>query len=296
MLSVFLKLHLSVFIAGFTGLFGRLVSLDAFWIVFFRMLLGGVVLAAFLIVFRKLRWLGFKGTISCMIAGAILCAHLILFYLAIKLSNVSIGVVCVSTIGFFVALIEPFIVKTKFSFTDVVYSLLAILGVLVIFGFDSRYRLGISVGIACAVFSAIYSIYNKRIALKYDNYSLISWQLLGGTMFMAMLLPFYYMIEGQWSLHFSFSDAFYLLLAGVICTAGLYYLQLQVLQTLSAFTVMLSYNLEPVYSIILAMILFDEASELNASFYVGILVIIISVALKTTKSIHVANRDRNIGN
>jgi len=113
---------------------------------------------------------------------------------------------------------------------------------------------------------------------------------------MAMLLPFYYMIEWQWSLHFSFSDAFYLLLAGVICTAGLYYLQLQVLQTLSAFTVMLSYNLEPVYSIILAMILFDEASELNASFYVGILVIIISVALKTTKSIHVANRDRNIGN
>ncbi len=231
-----------------------------------------------------------------MMAGAILCAHLILFYLAIKLSNVSIGVVCVSTIGFFVAIFEPFIVKTKFSFTDVVYSLLAILGVLVIFGFDSRYRLGIAVGIACAVFSAIYSIYNKRITLKYDNYSLISWQLLGGTMFMAMLLPFYYMIEGQWSLYFSFSDAFYLLLAGVICTAGLYYLQLQVLQTLSAFTVMLSYNLEPVYSIILAMILFNEASELNASFYVGILVIIISVALKTTKSIHVANRDRNIGN
>ena len=182
-----------------------------------------------------------------MIAGAILCSHLILFYLAIKLSNVSVGVVCVSTIGFFVAIFEPFIVKTKFSFTDVVYSLLAILGVLVIFGFDARYRLGIAVGIACAVFSAIYSIYNKRITLKYDNYSLISWQLLGGTMFMAMLLPFYYMIEGQWSLYFSFSDAFYLLLAGVICTAGLYYLQLQVLQTLSAFTVMLSYNLEPVY-------------------------------------------------
>lgn len=231
-----------------------------------------------------------------MTAGAILCAHLILFYLAIKLSNVSIGVVCVSTIGFFVALIEPFVVKTKFSFTDVVYSLLAILGVLVIFGFDARYRLGIAVGIVCAVFSAIYSIYNKRITLKYENYSLISWELVGGTLFMTMLLPFYYMIEGQWSLYFSFSDAFYLLLAGVICTAGLYLLQLQVLQTLSAFTVMLSYNLEPVYSIILAMILFDEASELNASFYVGILIIIISVALKTTKSFHVAGKDRTLSN
>lgn len=294
MLSVFLKLHLSVFIAGFTGLFGRLVSLDAFWIVFFRMLLGGVILAGYLILFRKLKWLGVKGTLSSMTAGAILCAHLILFYLAIKLSNVSIGVVCVSTIGFFVALIEPFVVKTRFSFTDVVYSLLAIIGVLIIFGFDARYRLGIAVGIVCAIFSAIYSIYNKRIALKYENYSLISWELLGGTVFMAMLLPFHYVVEGQWSLYFCFSDAFYLLLAGVICTAGLYLLQLQVLQKLSAFTVMLSYNLEPVYSIILAMILFDEASELNISFYAGILVIIISVALKTTKSIHVASKENNI--
>ncbi|SFS91382.1 Threonine/homoserine efflux transporter RhtA [Succinivibrio dextrinosolvens] len=294
MLSVFLKLHLAVFIAGFTGLFGRLVSLDAFWIVFFRMLLGGVILAGYLILFRKLKWLGVKGTLSSMIAGAILCAHLILFYLAIKLSNVSIGVVCVSTIGFFVALIEPFVVKTRFSFTDVAYSLLAIIGVLIIFGFDARYRLGIAVGIVCAIFSAIYSIYNKRIALKYENYSLISWELLGGTVFMAMLLPFYYVVEGQWSLYFSLSDAFYLLLAGVICTAGLYLLQLQVLQKLSAFTVMLSYNLEPVYSIILAMILFDEASELNISFYAGILVIIISVALKTTKSIHVASKENNI--
>lgn len=292
MLSVFLKLHLSVFIAGFTGLFGRLVSLDAFWIVFFRMLLGGVILAAYLILFRKLRWLGIKGTLNCMIAGAILCAHLILFYLAIKLSNVSIGVVCVSTIGFFVALIEPFVVKSRFSFTDVIYSLLAILGVLIIFGFDARYRLGITVGIVCAFFSAIYSIYNKRIALKYDNYSLISWELIGGTLFMTMLLPCYYMVEGHWSLYFSFSDAFYLLLAGVICTAGLYLLQLQVLQKLSAFTVMLSYNLEPVYSIILAMIIFNEASELNISFYAGILVIIISVALKTTKSIHFANKEK----
>ena len=290
MLSVFLKLHLSVLIAGFTGLFGRLVSLDAFWIVFFRLLIGGVFVLAYFILLRKFKWLGLKGCLNGMIAGAILSCHLILFYLAIKLSNVSIGVVCVSTIGFFVALIEPFVVRSKFSYTDVIYSLLAILGVLIIFGFDSRYRLGIAVGIVCALFSAVYSIYSKRITNLYDNNSLICWQLIGGSLFMAILLPLYYLIEGQWSLYFSFSDAFYLLLAGVICTAGLYLLQLQVLQKLSAFTVMLTYNLEPVYSIILAMILFNEASELNDSFYVGILFIIISVGLKTTKSIHIENK------
>lgn len=290
MLSVFLKLHLTVLIAGFTGLFGRLVSLDAFWIVFFRLLIGGAFVLAYFILLRKFKWLGLKGCINGMIAGAILSCHLILFYLAIKLSNVSIGVVCISTIGFFVALIEPFVVRSKFSYTDVIYSLLAILGVLIIFGFDSRYRLGIAVGIICALFSAVYSIYSKRITNLYDNNSLICWQLIGGSLFMTILLPLYYLIEGQWSLYFSFRDAFYLLLAGVICTAALYLLQLQVLQKLSAFTVMLTYNLEPVYSIILAMILFNEASELNDSFYVGILFIIFSVGLKTTKSIHKQNK------
>lgn len=292
MISVFLKLHLSVLIAGFTGLFGRLVSLDAFWIVFFRLFIGGLFVIIYFLLVRKLRWLGIKGCFNGMLAGAILSCHLILFYMAIKLSNVSIGVVCVSTIGFFVALIEPFVVRSRFSFTDVVYSLLAIIGVLIIFGFDSRYRLGIAVGIVCALLSAIYSIYSKRITTLYDNNSLICWQLIGGSLFMVMLLPAYYLIEGQWSLHFSVSDAIYLFLAGVICTAGLYLLQLQVLQKLSAFTVMLSYNLEPVYSIILAMILFNEASELNASFYAGILFIVISVGLKTTKSIHKENKSK----
>ena len=107
--------------------------------------------------------------------------------MAIKLSNVSIGVVCVSTIGFFVALIEPFVVRSKFSYTDVIYSLLAILGVLIIFGFDPRYRLGITVGIICALFSAMYCIYSKRITNLYDNNSLICYQLLGGALFTVFL-------------------------------------------------------------------------------------------------------------
>ena len=290
MLAVFLKLHLSVLIAGFTGLFGRLVSLDAFWIVLFRMLIGAGFIVTYFLLVRKFRNIGFKGIISGMLLGALLCCHLILFYLAIKLSNVSIGVVCISTIGFFVSIIEPVIVKSRFSFTDVIYSLLAILGVLIIFGFDSRYRLGISVGIVCAFISGIYSILNKKVTSSYDNYSLISWQLVGGSIFMLCLLPLYHYVKGQWSYHFDLMDTLYLLLAGTICTAYMYLLQLQVLQKLSAFTVMLTYNLEPVYSIILAMIIFDEASELNFSFYLGILFIVVSVGLKTTKSIHVAQK------
>ncbi len=289
MLSVFIKLHLAVFIAGFTGLFGRLVSLDAFWIVFFRMFLGGLFFTASLYLCKLLVSIGVKGIISGIGLGALLCCHLIMFYLAIKLSNVSIGVVCISTIGFFVAFLEPVLLRTKFSITDFLYSILAIIGVTFIFGFDSRYRLGITVGIICALLSAIYTILNRKVASSYDNYNLISWQLIGGSLFMLMLLPFYHFSTGGWNLNFSYLDVLYLFLAGTICTAVMYLLQLQVLRKLSAFTVMLTYNLEPVYSIVLAMLIFHENEELNYSFYLGIAFIVLSVGLKTSKGIHKRN-------
>jgi drug/metabolite transporter (DMT)-like permease len=161
---------------------------------------------------------------------------------------------------------------------------------MIIFGFDSRYRSGICVGIICALTSAIYSIFNKKITTLYDNQAIISWQLTGGSLFMIAILPCYYTANGQWSLHVTFLDAIYLFLAGTICTAGMYLLQLQVLQKISAFTLMLTYNLEPVYSIILAMILFNEAAELNSSFYIGILFIVLSVGLKTSKALYLTNK------
>ncbi len=284
--AIFLKLHIAVLIGGFTGLFGRLINLDAFWIVFGRMIIGGIFLIAYLMLKGKITYIGIKGIVKGMALGALLCCHLMLFYLSIKLSNVSIGVVCVSTIGFFVAFIEPLMFKSRFSITDLLYSLLAILGVLFIFGFDSRYRLGISVGIICALLSGIYSILNRKAAPLYDNYTFMSWQLTGGSLFMALLCPAYYLIYGSFNLHFEITDLVYLFLAGTICTALMYLLQLQVLKRLSAFTVMLSYNLEPVYSIILAMLIFSENNELNYAFYIGIAFIVFSVALKTSKALH----------
>ena len=285
MYSIFIKLHIAVLIGGFTGLFGRLVSLDAFWIVYFRLLIGGGFILLYLMIAGKLRNIGLRYFISGGILGSVLACHLVMFYVAIKLSNVSIGVVSISTIGFFVALIEPVVQKSRFSITDFGYSLLAICGVVLIFGFEPRYRMGITAGIICALLSAVYSIFNRTIAVRCDNYSLVCSQMAGGFIFMTLLLPVYYCFTGSWSLYFSASDAFYLLLAGTVCTAGMYLLQLQILQKLSAFTMMLTYNLEPVYSILLAMLIFNEAAELNYSFYLGVTLIVVSVGLKTYRAI-----------
>ena len=137
MFSAFFKLHLSVLLAGFTGLFGRLISLDAFLLVYFRIVVAYVGLFLILRVTQKIQKISGKDKLIAMILGCLMMAQLITFYLAIKVSNVSIGTITVSCICFFTALLEPFINRHRFSITDIGYSLLTMLGLLLIFHFDT---------------------------------------------------------------------------------------------------------------------------------------------------------------
>ena len=283
--SIFLKLHLSVLIAGFTGLFGRLVSLNAFWITFFRLFFGWITFRIYMALSGRSRKCDLKSRIKLMAAGAILACHLSLFILSIKLSNVSIGVLTLSSISFFIAIIEPSVNHCRFSFMDIGFSLIAMLGLFCIFSFDTNSRLGICVGILCSLLDAIYATWNKRLVASgiSDSYNMLMMQFDGAVIFMCFALCVYRSVFGEWDFYFNIKDFIYLLFAGTICTAGLYFLQLQILKGISAFTMMLTYNLEPVYSIILAMIIFDESKELNFSFYIGVVCIVISISLKTWK-------------
>ncbi len=295
---VFLKLHLSVIIAGFTGLFGRLVSLNAVWICFFRITLGGLCFFAYSKFTHKLKPLPASLRYGAMGAGALLALHITFFYLAIKLSNVSMGTLTVSTISFFVAIIEPVVAKTRFSIADILCSLVAILGLSFIFSFDARYRLGIGVGIFCAFLSALYSVTGRRLMAhpQAESYSMLNWQFLGASVMMVIAVCFYRLFTGSWDLYFKLEDMLYLLLAATVCTAGMYLLQLMVLKAVSAFTVMLTYNLEPVYTILLAFLIFHENREFNYSFYVGLSFIIISVGLKTWRVMRLQKLDPGLKN
>lgn len=228
-----------------------------------------------------------------MIAGAILALQIAVFYEAIKLSNVSIGTLTISTISFFVAVIEPFFAKSRFSLLDIFYSFLGIVGLSFIFSFDARYRLGIAVGLFSSFLSAVYSCYNRRIMSSpgADSYTLLNWQFLGASITMTVAVIINRMLTGQWEIQFVWSDVFYLLFAGIVCTAGMYLLQLMAFKEISAFTVMLTYNLEPVYTIIMAVLLFHEDRDFNLSFYGGLCFIIASVLLKTYKVMHTKNAD-----
>ncbi len=287
-------LHLSVFIAGFTGVLGRLITLDSAILVWWRMAAAAVIMWIYL---RVLKWRGtdtrgvslqrfkFRDVWQMGGVGMLLCLHWVFFYASIKASNVSIGVVCFSLVGFFTALFEPIINKHRFSGREFLFSLLTILGIYLIFHFDSRYRLGIALGVVSSALYALFAIANQRVGKHFEAKNMLLWEMVGGLIGLTCLIPLYNMFIPVGRLYPVGMDYAYLAFMVVICTIGLCLLQIIVLQKIPAFTVNLTYNLEPVYSIILSMFIFSEYKELNFSFCIGIALIIISVVLQTWSEI-----------
>lgn len=293
MLKIFLLMHLSVFIAGFTGVFGRLIEIDSYSLVLWRMVIAFSTFAIFMYCCHLLQNQSNILKIKAMGIGALLMTHLVTFYLAIKLSNVSIGVTTLSTMGFFAAVCEPIIFRKKYSIVELLLSVISIVGILFIFGFDSRYRLGIAIGLISAFLATSFFICNKKISAQSKDYlTTLFWQLAGGLIFLVVLLPFYLFLYGTKDFIPSTLDWLYLLILGTICTSVMYLIQLYVVKRVSAFSMALTGNLEPIYSIVLAMIIFNENQELNFVFYVGILFIAVSVLLQTLRNYRYALKER----
>lgn len=279
MKEAFIKLHVSVLIAGATGIFGRLISLNEGLLVWYRMLFATVMFFLLLWMLGKLKRVSFRDVCKIGSVGMLLAIHWLFFYGSIKASNVSIGVVCLSLMSFFTALFEPLINRHRISLGEIACSLIGVLGIILIFHFDTRYRLGIGMGILSSALASLFTICNKKVSVGYTSSTMLMYEMGGGFLGLSCLLPLYLSFFPVASILPSLTDLVYLLLFASVCTVLLYILQIQVLKKISAFTFNLTYNLEPIYSIIAAMFLFHEAEELNASFYVGLGLILFSVLL-----------------
>jgi drug/metabolite transporter (DMT)-like permease len=279
MKEAFIKLHVSVLIAGATGIFGRLISLNEGLLVWYRMLFATVMFFLLLWMLGKLKRVSFRDVCKIGSVGMLLAIHWLFFYGSIKASNVSIGVVCLSLMSFFTALFEPLINRHRISPGEIACSLIGVLGIILIFHFDTRYRLGIGMGILSSALASLFTICNKKVSVGYTSSTMLMYEMGGGFLGLSCLLPLYLSFFPVASILPSLTDLVYLLLFASVCTVLLYILQIQVLKKISAFTFNLTYNLEPIYSIIAAMFLFHEAKELNASFYVGLGLILFSVLL-----------------
>ena len=281
--KAFWQLHISVMLAGFTGLFGKLITLNEVDIVWYRMLFTSLIL----MVFTGLPRVGWKKFLQIAGCGALLGLHWMLFYSSIKASNVSIGVVCFALVGFFTAIFEPMVFRRKVSWAELLLSLITVAGLLCIFSFDARYRYGIAIGVVSSAVCALYAIFNKKVSVGVRSRTMLMYQMSGGIVGASLIIPLYLMVfpsqqpvvvipEG--------SNLWWMLCHALFCTIGMYLLQIQALKQLSAFTVNLTYNLEPCYTILLAFLFFGEARELNLSFYVGISLVILSVLLQTRRT------------
>jgi len=280
MKKAFIQLHIAVLFAGFTAILGRLIDLNEGMLVLYRMLLSALTLAIILFFRKELIKISFKNILMLFGIGAIIALHWVTFYGSIKYSNVSVSVTCLSAIGFFTSFLEPLITKRKLDTTEVLLGLLAIAGIYLIFNFYPEYKTGIIFGILSALLACLFSIFNKKILRNFSSQIVTLYEMAGGFIALCFILPFYFRFFPPEYFLPTLSDWMWLLVLAWICTIFAFILSLNALKKISAFTVNLSYNLEPVYSIILAFIIFNENKFLGTGFYLGFSLILLAIILQ----------------
>lgn len=281
MKKAFLQLHISVFIAGFTGILGKLISLNEILLVAWRIAITLVILGLLLYIKNGLRLIPVKEMLKIALVGFIICFHWVAFYGSIKYSNVSVALVCFSATGFFTALFEPLILRRRLNYKELLLGLLTISGIYIIFDFYPQYYLGVIFGIAASVGSSIFPILNKQLLVKYKPRELTFYELGGGLLIMIFFIPFYLQKFPAGHLMPTTADWGWLFLMASGGTVLMFELQLHALKKVSAFTVNLTYNLEPVYGIVLAFIIFKENKNFGSHFYIGLSLILIAIILQT---------------
>lgn len=271
-----LILHLTVFIWGFTGILGALISINAVQMVWYRVLIATLTLFAYFMVSKTSIRVSRIQFIKFFVTGSIVATHWIFFFHSIKVANVSVGLICLSSVTLFIAILEPLVKKQRISKGDIIIGLIIILGIYLIFKFESKYTAGIIFGLLSALAASVFSTINSTLVQK-NNPAIIGFYELIGAFFWISLFRFYdksLLIE---SFNLSSADWFYLLVLGTICTALAYVAGVSVMRTLSAFRVALVTNLEPVYGIVLAFILFGTKEQMTGGFYAGSLLILSAV-------------------
>lgn len=275
-LKSYLHLHVIVFIWGFTAILGKLISLEALDLVWYRMLFASVIMTFVVLLSKEKVKVPFNVLIGFIVSGIIIAAHWLTFYQAIKVSNVSITLACLSTGAFFASILEPIFYKRKVIWYELLFGVIVVVGLGIIFNVETKYTTGIYLAVTSAFLSALFSVINGKYAKEYNPNIISLYELSSGVFFISIYLFF----AGSFTPAFfalSINDLIWLFLLSSICTAYAFSASVKVMKFLSPFTVMLTINLEPIYGIILALLIFDDTEEMTPLFYVGALIILATV-------------------
>jgi drug/metabolite transporter (DMT)-like permease len=278
-LKNYLHLHFLVFIAGFTAILGELISINAIPLVWFRMSMAGILMLVYITIRKVNLNADFKSIVKFSIAGIIIALHWITFFESIKQSTISIALAMFSTGAFFASLIEPIFYKRRIIWYEIVFGIIVIFGVWIITSSELKYLNGIILGILSALFSSTFAVINGKLVERNAATVISFYEFISGVVFISIFIVFFQ--DGIDLAFFSLSihDWFYLFILASICTAYAFIAAIHVMKQISPYTVVLTYNLEPIYGIILAIILFPKAEKMSIEFYFGATVIISTVIL-----------------
>lgn len=272
----YLHLHFIVFIWGFTAVLGKLIEMEAIPLVWYRMLLA----TGFVFLYVKFKKVNLKFSRKTLgqfaLSGLIIGLHWLTFFGAIKASNVSVTLAVISTGAFFASLLEPLIYGRKIIPYEVLFGLIVMAGLYLIFDIDASYALGIGLALVSAFLSALFSVINGKLVLKHKASAISFYELMFGVLGISVFL----ILSGGFSAEFftvSTNDLMYLAILASVCTAYAFIASIHVMKWISPYTVMLTINMEPVYGILLALLVFGDSEKMGTQFYYGTIIILLTV-------------------
>ena len=277
------SLHIMVIFLGFTGVLGKLISLETPYLVWHRMFIAFISLFFFLLFKKQIRSINKKDILPLLGIGAIVALHWFFFFGAIKVANISVAVICLATASLFSAFMEPIFFKRKLLKYELVFGII-VFGALSFMLYekpeneDINYFLGYVYGIASAFLGTLFTMFNGKYINKVDAAKITMVEMLGG----VILISLYFIYIEDYSIlttSLIFDDIIYLILLGTICTAGIFVWMTEIMRHITPYALIMAINLEPIYSIIIGLIIFSETETMNLSFYVGSSIILFIVFL-----------------
>ncbi|WP_178984283.1 DMT family transporter [Winogradskyella helgolandensis] len=276
-LKHYLHLHVLVVIAGFTAILGELITIGALELVWYRMAMAGILMFIYIKIVRINIKVSKKSLSKFFLAGIIIALHWITFFEAINQANVSIALAMFSSGAFFASFIEPILFKRRILGYEIIFGIIVILGVFLITSSEMGYINGIILGLFSALFSTLFAVINGLFIERHSATVISFYEFVSGVLFLTVFI----LLTGKsFNVEFftlSTSDWVYLFILASVCTAYAFIGSVDIMRFISPFTVILSYNLEPVYGIAIALVLFPETEKMSPQFYIGAVLVLVTV-------------------
>jgi drug/metabolite transporter (DMT)-like permease len=276
----FLRLHFIVILLGFTGILGKLITLPAVEMVFYRTLLAFAGMAVFLLLMQRSARVAAPDLMALLFTGVIVGFHWLSFFVSARIANVSVSLVGFATASFWTALLEPLFNRRRANNFELLLGLFVLAGLALIFGSDFEYSTGMWIGILSGLSCAVFAIINARLVKRVDPFILTFYEMISATVSIALFLPIYrdYWAEGQQlRLTPEPMDWVWILVLSWLCTVYAYSAAVELFRRISVFVFQLTLNLEPVYGILMALAVFGERERMTLGFYAGAFLIFSAV-------------------